>query len=402
MSGVVKPKLESYKNKIKINTYSYNQQAVKPNTLNISVNVTGKPNGEKGVKDSIVYSDNVSSDLNQYHIFDNVDDLNISADSNKTSSGNNQNPESSKIKEKSVDELAQDVLNGKYGNGQARKEALGDRYYEVQKKVNEKLYGPSKVVASSKTSVQKNDVDAESQKKQASKNTDSLNSKSVDELAQEVMNGKYGTGSKRKEALGDRYDEVQKRVNEIVSGKPSSSSGSESKTSNPTKTSTPSSKKEDKPKENQTSAKKEETAKTSNKSNRTYFEKVPLSNSDQDIIYECAEKYGLNPALVFAVIETESSFNKNIGINSSNCAGLMQMNLTYSKPYGVTKNNYSDVYTNVNGGCMLLAEKYKKYGNWDAALMAYNLGDGGAQKRIKNGQYSSSYSRTVLDRKAKY
>ena len=142
--------------------------------------------------------------------------------------------------------------------------------------------------------------------------------------------------------------------------------------------------------------------KRDNQNKRTYFEQVPLSNSEQDIIYECAEKYGLDPALVFAVIETESTFNKNIGINSYNCAGLMQMNLTYSKPYGVTKDNYTDVYTNVNGGCMLLAEKYKKYGDWNVALMAYNIGDGGAQKRMKRGVYSNEYSIKVLNRKEKY
>ena len=40
--------------------------------------------------------------------------------------------------------------------------------------------------------------------------------KTVDELAQEVIQGKYGNGEDRKKALGDRYDEVQARVNEIL------------------------------------------------------------------------------------------------------------------------------------------------------------------------------------------
>lgn len=41
---------------------------------------------------------------------------------------------------------------------------------------------------------------------------------SVDELAQRVINGEFGTGEDRKTALGSRYDEVQARVNEILSG----------------------------------------------------------------------------------------------------------------------------------------------------------------------------------------
>lgn len=40
--------------------------------------------------------------------------------------------------------------------------------------------------------------------------------KSIDELAQEVIQGKYGNGEARKQALGSRYDEVQARVNEIL------------------------------------------------------------------------------------------------------------------------------------------------------------------------------------------
>ena len=41
---------------------------------------------------------------------------------------------------------------------------------------------------------------------------------SVDELAQRVIAGEFGTGDERRAALGSRYDEVQNRVNEILSG----------------------------------------------------------------------------------------------------------------------------------------------------------------------------------------
>ena len=129
---------------------------------------------------------------------------------------------------------------------------------------------------------------------------------------------------------------------------------------------------------------------------------IPLSESEQEIVYECAEKYGLDPAIVFAVIETESSFNKNIGVNSYNCAGLMQLNLTYSAQYGVTYDNYNDVYTNVNGGCMLLSQLYNKYGDYHKALMAYNYGENGAKKCWDRGQYTSEYSRKVMGRADKY
>lgn len=40
---------------------------------------------------------------------------------------------------KTIDELVQEVLDGKHGNGEERKESLGDRYDEVQNAVNAKL-----------------------------------------------------------------------------------------------------------------------------------------------------------------------------------------------------------------------------------------------------------------------
>lgn len=40
----------------------------------------------------------------------------------------------------------------------------------------------------------------------------------IEQLAKDVINGKYGNGEERKKSLGDLYPEVQKRVNEILKG----------------------------------------------------------------------------------------------------------------------------------------------------------------------------------------
>lgn len=45
--------------------------------------------------------------------------------------------------EKTTEELAKDVKEGKLGNGEDRKKLLGERYEEVQKKVNELIKGSS-------------------------------------------------------------------------------------------------------------------------------------------------------------------------------------------------------------------------------------------------------------------
>lgn len=99
---------------------------------------------------------------------------------------------------KSVDEVAKEVIAGKWGNGSDRRaqlEKAGYDYDAVQNRVNELLEG-----------------------------TPSTPKKSVDELAQEVIAGKWGNGSARREALesaGYDYDAVQDRVNELAeSSKP--------------------------------------------------------------------------------------------------------------------------------------------------------------------------------------
>ena len=49
--------------------------------------------------------------------------------------------------EKTVDELAKEVIAGKYGNGEARKKALGSRYREVQDRVNQMLSSSTKYLS---------------------------------------------------------------------------------------------------------------------------------------------------------------------------------------------------------------------------------------------------------------
>ena len=103
---------------------------------------------------------------------------------------------------KSVDEIAQEVIAGKWGNGSERRERLtaaGYDYSTVQARVNEIMGGGSASATPSKT---------------------------VDEVAQEVIVGKWGNGSDRKDRLtaaGYDYSQVQARVNELLGGSSDSS-----------------------------------------------------------------------------------------------------------------------------------------------------------------------------------
>lgn len=72
-------------------------------------------------------------------------------------------------------QIATDVINGVYGNGEARRNALGSRYTEVQNEVT-----------------------------------------TIYRLANDVIKGKYGNGDKRKSQLGNYYSIVQQVVNTLV------------------------------------------------------------------------------------------------------------------------------------------------------------------------------------------
>lgn len=102
-------------------------------------------------------------------------------------------PSASSTNDASIEELARLVIRGKYGNGDARKQALGSKYAAVQKRVNEMLGVTQSVV----------------------------NNKSNEELANEVIRGEWGNGQDRKNRLtsaGYDYTTIQNLVNKKLLG----------------------------------------------------------------------------------------------------------------------------------------------------------------------------------------
>ena len=74
------------------------------------------------------YSVNYRVDIWQYSSKGNIKGINGNVDINRLY-----------YKNVDIEQLAQDVIKGKYGNGEDRKKALGNLYTEVQKRVNEIL-----------------------------------------------------------------------------------------------------------------------------------------------------------------------------------------------------------------------------------------------------------------------
>lgn len=83
-----------------------------------------------------------------------------------------------------LETMRDDTIKGVYGNGTARKAALGELYEVVQDMVNAKLYGKT--------------------------------SNYITLLAKMVIAGKFSNGDTRKAMLSDLYTEVQAKVNELL------------------------------------------------------------------------------------------------------------------------------------------------------------------------------------------
>lgn len=131
---------------------------------------------------------------------------------------------------------------------------------------------------------------------------------------------------------------------------------------------------------------------------------VPLSESLQRYIYEICADEQIPVSLILAMIEHESGFNPEI-VSATDDYGLMQIN---SVNHGWLEKDYRcadmlNPYQNVFCGVKIIGKYVEKYdGDYNKALMAYNMGDYGARKAWENGVESISYSTAVLDLMQKY
>jgi len=108
----------------------------------------------------------------------------------------------------------------------------------------------------------------------------------------------------------------------------------------------------------------------------------PWMSIDRDgvekLVREAAERHRVDPALVRAVIETESNWNPR-AVSRKGAGGLMQLIPTTAQRYGA--NDLFNPEQNIDAGVRHLKSLLQRYnGNLDLALAAYNAGEGAVDR----------------------
>ncbi len=126
------------------------------------------------------------------------------------------------------------------------------------------------------------------------------------------------------------------------------------------------------------------------------------SKNIQELVRQCAQQYGLDENLVFAVIREESNFDAE-AVSHAGACGLMQLMPGTAAEMGVT--NIFDPAQNIAGGTQYLAKMLELFnGDISLALAGYNAGPENVKKYggIPPFAETRAYVRAVLNRVESY
>ena len=133
---------------------------------------------------------------------------------------------------------------------------------------------------------------------------------------------------------------------------------------------------------------------------------VPLSYDLQDIMRTACEEYGCPYSLALAVAEVESHFDMD-AVGSAGEVGIMQLNPGPENTYWVnleaeTNQDPMTPAGNIVCGVYLLGTYLVHYGDTEKAVMAYNMGNAGAERAWENGVISTEHSEKVMEAMARW
>lgn len=107
------------------------------------------------------------------------------------------------------------------------------------------------------------------------------------------------------------------------------------------------------------------------------------------IITRISEEYDLESELVFALIRTESNFQKD-AVSRSGAMGLMQImpsTVEFIQKSSSIVAAADDVEGNIRMGCWYLSYLFKKFNTLTETLAAYNAGEGVVRNWLSKNDY---------------
>ena len=125
------------------------------------------------------------------------------------------------------------------------------------------------------------------------------------------------------------------------------------------------------------------------------FNFVVFPNKFKNHIVKYASVYNIDKALVYAVVKTESNFDK-MAVSGSGAMGLMQLLPSTAKWIAESlgefyeTNNLFNEETNIRYGCFYLRYLFDRFKDTEIVICAYNAGETKVNDWIENGDLNES------------
>lgn len=123
----------------------------------------------------------------------------------------------------------------------------------------------------------------------------------------------------------------------------------------------------------------------------------PIKYKEQ--VLTVSKEYNLDPALIFAVIKTESGFNEK-AVSVKGAVGLMQITPKtaeyIAKKREIAKYDLYDPKTNIEFGTYYIRYLLDRFTGQKEAMAAYNAGEGTVKSWLKDERYSQD-GKTLKD-----
>lgn len=136
-----------------------------------------------------------------------------------------------------------------------------------------------------------------------------------------------------------------------------------------------------------------------NISNEEKNDNVPLSDEEQRVAREIADKYEVEVELLYAIMYAESGYDASARSYNGSSIGIMQINRINAgwlrDMLGI--NDLYDYRQNVTAGAAIISDLIDRYGDVGRALVCYKYGEAGAARLWAQGKDDHFYKEKVKE-----